>query len=124
MSQKTIFPTSIPNGGNVIFPQFKGKIIGGQVSMSISADISGSPHLLGTFYPVGGFQYVRMIKMSLNSVAYGADSQLAIFTESPEYSLDGSFPVELNVTSDENDSLVFWEVETNPGKETFLVVEE
>lgn len=120
--QKTIFPKSIPNGENVIFPQFKGKIIGGQVLMIPQLAISGSPHLLGTFYPEGGFQYVKMVSMSLNHLTYSSTQQLAIFSKSPDYEVDGSFPLELNVTSEKNDSTTFWEIATNPGTQTFLVV--
>lgn len=120
--QKTIFPKSIPNGENVIFPQFKGKIIGGQVLMIPQLQISGSPKLLGTFYPAGGYQYVKMVKMSLNHLTYSSSQQLAIFTESPNYEVDGTFPLELNITTEKNDSTTFWEVAPNPGTQTFLVV--
>jgi hypothetical protein len=124
--QTLIFPTSVPNGANVIFPAFRGKIIGGQVKMNILSgiSISGSPRLLGTFYPVGGFAYVRMIKMSLNQVTFSMTDQLAIFVENPDYYVDGSFPLELNITQDQNVTTAFWEVESSPGKNTFLVVEQ
>ena len=124
MSQKIIFPSSIPNGANVIFPVFKGKIIGGQVLMDVNSPISGSPSLMGTFYPKGGFEYVRMIRMSMNTTTFSMTSQLAIFAENPDYYVDGTFPLELNVTTDANDSIFLWGVDTSPGQNTFLVVQE
>lgn len=121
--QKLIFPESIPNGGNVNFPQFAGRVIGGQVLISIAQPLEGSPKLLGTFYPSGGFAYVRMVKMSLNGATFSTTQQLAIFTENPDYLVDGSFPLALNVTQDANTNTAFWVVASNPGKQTFLVVE-
>ena len=122
--QRLIFPKSIPNGQNVLFPQFAGRVIGGQVLITIQQSLEGSPKLLGTFYPSGGFAYVRMIKMSLNQVTFSSTTQLAIFAENPDYVVDGSFPLELNVTQEENESIFFWEVASDPGKQTFLVVEQ
>jgi len=121
--QKLIFPESIPNGANAIFPQFAGRVIGGQVLVQIQQALEGSPNLLGTFYPAGGFAYVRVIKMSLGQVVFSSTVQLAIFAENPDYVVDGSFPLELNITQEENESSSFWEVASNPGKQTFLVVE-
>lgn len=121
--QYLIYPSSIPNGANIIFPAFKGKVIGGSILMNILVPLQGSPKLLGTFYAVGGYSYVRMIYMSLNQVTSNLTAQLAIFRENPNYISDGTFNIELNITEELNDSAFFWEIASNPGKQSFLVVE-
>lgn len=124
MSQILIYPATIPNGANLIFPAFSGKIIGGQVQMDINVPLCGSPNVRGTFYPTGGFNYLRMVRMQINEVTYSLTKQLAIFLESPEYTVDGSFALELNVTPDENDTTNLYTVNQSPGKQSFLVVEK
>lgn len=123
--QKIIYPSSVPNGGNLVFPIFKGKVIGGQVLMDINSTflISGSPNLLGTFYVAPDFQYLRQFKMSLNQVDFTVTKQLAIFVETPGFMVDGTFAVLLDITQDSNDTIEFYSVDSNPGQQTFLVVE-